>query len=53
MTYLFYLFYTYSKFFIKFCSIKGTDLARDLGKDFLDKQIDKFNKKNTAIFLGH
>ena len=23
---------------------KGTGLARDLGKDFLDKQIDKFNK---------
>ena len=24
---------------------KGTDIARNFGKDFLDKQIDKFNKE--------
>ena len=24
---------------------KGTDIARSLGNDFLDKQIDKFNKE--------
>ena len=24
---------------------KGIDITRDLGKDFLDKQIDRFNKE--------
>ena len=27
---------------------KGTDVARDLGKDFLDKQITQFNKECIA-----
>ena len=28
---------------------KETDIARSLGKDFLDKQIDKFSKKYLTV----
>ena len=27
---------------------KGRDVARDAGKDFIDKQIDRFKKENIA-----